>query len=104
MMVGARDTACAHLIPASGACSEKGFAAATRIGPKFNIHVLANQITALQHCRQTGPSCVAALSGDDDKYLNERTCPPLFEHLEIQESGTAIVSCGNWTPKFSMGV
>jgi hypothetical protein len=85
--------------------AKKGLAAANRVGAKSNIHVLANQITALERTVAGKPihRALRRYLGDDDKYLNERTCPLPFEHLEIQENGNATVCCGYWTPEFSMG-
>jgi hypothetical protein len=68
--------------------------------------VLANQITALELTVAGNPvhRALRRYLCDDDKYLNERTYPFPFEHLEIQESDNATVCCGYWTPEFSMGL
>ena len=71
----------------------------------WDFHIFRNQITALEW-RNAGKTVSRGLQrylGDDDGYLQERTCPYPFENINLQEDGNAGVCCAPWMPGFSLG-
>jgi hypothetical protein len=74
-------------------------------GPFAGIHILENQVVALERALAGKPvhRALQRYLGDDDGYLAARTCPFPFERLDIQENGNASVCCAHWTPGFSIG-
>ena len=85
--------------------AQRGLAAARRRRAMSDIHVLENQIAALERAIAGKPvhRALRRYLGDDDKYLEERTCPFPFERMDIQENGNAGVCCAQWMPGFSIG-
>jgi len=75
------------------------------MGPFGGLHILENQVTALERAVAGKPlhRALRRYLGDDDGHLAERTCPFPFERLDIQENGNASVCCAHWTPGFSIG-
>jgi sulfatase maturation enzyme AslB (radical SAM superfamily) len=86
--------------------AKHGLAAARRARATSGIHVLENQVTALERTIAGKPvhRALRRYLGDDDRYLEERTCPFPFERIDIQENGNASVCCAQWmAPGFSIG-
>src|SRR6185295_18312732 len=82
-----------------------GAAARDALPSQYELHVIENQIFALERVI-AGKNAHRALQrylGDDDGYLKSRTCHMPFERMDIQENGNCAVCCSQWMPRFSTG-
>jgi wyosine [tRNA(Phe)-imidazoG37] synthetase (radical SAM superfamily) len=75
------------------------------VGPFGGLHILDNQITALERMIAGKPvhHALRRYLGDDDGHMAARTCTFPFERMDIHENGNASVCCSHWTPYFSLG-
>jgi hypothetical protein len=72
---------------------------------QYELHVIENQITALERTI-VGKNVHRAITrylGDDDGFLKGHTCRYPFERIDIQENGNCAVCCSQWMPRFSTG-
>jgi len=82
-----------------------GAAARDALPSQYELHVIENQIFALERVI-AGKNAHRALQrylGDDDGYLKSRTCHMPFERIDIQENGNCAMCCSQWMPRFSIG-
>jgi hypothetical protein len=84
----------------------RGGTAAAKVPPlQYELHVIENQIFALERtiAGQNVHQALKRYLGDDDGYLKARTCHFPFERIDIQENGNCAVCCSQWMPRFSTG-